>query len=95
LEIQKNEESEPFWAEVDTDVFGDYLDFVSKPMDLGLISHRASVGYYGEDESGFIADVHLVFANCRAYSPEAEPIHQVANTLQAAFDDFMGVDVDV
>jgi hypothetical protein len=78
---------------VDTDVFTDYSEFVSKPCDLGLVSKRVLQDYYGNDEEGFIADVQLVFENCRAYSPEEdEPIHIVANALQARFDDFMGVD---
>ena len=69
---------------MDTDVFTDYSDFVAKPCDLGLVSKRVLQDFYGNDEEGFIADVHLVFENCRAYRCVLPLPHSLTHSLTCA-----------
>ena len=62
---------------VDTTVFHDYLNFVSRPMDFGTIKTTLENDGYATPAE-FRADVEQVFANARLYNPPDSGIVQVA-----------------
>lgn len=84
--IMGNKWSWPFNAPVDVNVYKDYLEKVSKPMDFGTIKRNLDTGQYRHPEQ-FVEDVRLVFNNARMYNKPGSDVHVMANTLQEKFED--------
>eukprot|EP00946_MAST-07B_sp_MAST-7B-sp1_P003597 g3597.t1 len=55
-----------FCIPIDLGIYTDYKDFIRTPIDLRTIYERLIVGGYCSPEA-FIADVELVFENCKTY----------------------------
>ena len=91
--LKEDGDTVAFWEEVDTEVYTDYLDFVSKPMDLLTVSRRVHSDYYGTNDddmlSDFKSDVQLVLDNCRKYSPTGTPIHIAATRVDKKLKQMM------
>lgn len=75
--MQKVKESSWFWAPVRAEDAPGYHDVVARPMDLATISDRLKRG--GPEQGGysaatdFLADMQLVWENCRAVSEPKGP----------------------
>ncbi|KAK9814876.1 hypothetical protein WJX73_001032 [Symbiochloris irregularis] len=85
--------AEPFSVPVDVREFTDYSNYVRQPMDLGTIRDRLAPGasqgwgtitYKSIGE--VLADVRLVWRNCRAYNGPNQPITDAARELETIFE---------
>ena len=68
-------------AQVDIKSYPDYLRHVRNPLDLGTIKGRLTPGatsgwgtIHYKSVGEVLADVRLVWRNCRAYNPPGDPI---------------------
>mmetsp|Transcript_17646 Transcript_17646/g.38633 ORF Transcript_17646/g.38633 Transcript_17646/m.38633 type:complete len:2095 (-) Transcript_17646:254-6538(-) len=81
------EEADVFAWPVDCKEFGDYLDYVQKPMDLKTIDEGLVKGLYHSPKDVW-DDMELIWANCRAYNQRGSPICRVANKLRSTAQSF-------
>lgn len=87
LQVLYNDyESGAFWSPVNIQIYTDYLDKISEPIDLGTIAKRVDVGFYGNDVNEFARSVRLVWANCQAYNLEGSPIYDVSIRFSKEFE---------
>ena len=63
----------------------DYFDVIKHPISMTNIREKLLNGTYA-DAKDFAADVHLMFTNARTYNPPGHAINQLAERLEAAFD---------
>jgi bromodomain and WD repeat domain-containing protein 1/3 len=84
-EIYSHEDSYPFIDAVDTDMYPDYLNVISHPMDLSTVNSRLIDGYY-PTPAGFVNDVNLIFNNAKSYNREKSQIYKMASELQNLFN---------
>ena len=63
----------------------DYFRIIPEPMDLGTVKSNLQSGAYASP-AALLADVRLIFANCRLYNPAGSFIVTAANGLEAVFD---------
>ena len=54
-------------------------------MDLGTIKTNIEEGKYAHEDE-FIADMRLVFSNCRLYNKPTDDIIKMANAVESAFE---------
>jgi histone acetyltransferase len=54
-------------------------------MDISTIMHKMQTNAYGGDMSQFIADVELIFDNCREFNEQGTEIVNCANILTEFF----------
>ena len=64
----------------------DYPLIVKKPMDLGTIETRLQKGEYLEVDD-FVADVRLVFYNCRIYNQPNNPVGLAGAKVGQTFEE--------
>ena len=80
-----------FMAPVDHVALGipDYPIIVKNPMDLGTVTEKLNQGGYLSVDQ-FVADVRLVFYNCRIYNPSTTPVgiagHKISKVFEAALE---------
>jgi len=61
--------------------YPDYYEIISEPIDMNMIQEKIKEGLYrGEEE--LIADMKLMFSNCRQYNEEGSSIYEDANLLE-------------
>ncbi|KAK6827895.1 hypothetical protein PG990_009534 [Apiospora arundinis] len=64
----------------------DYLDKVTKPMDLGTIKDKMDRGQYKGDEE-FVSDVRQIFTNCFTYWTDKDPMWATCEKFQKTFEE--------
>lgn len=78
----------PFKEPVDPAADGvpDYLEKVTKPMDLGTMKAKMDHGQYA-NETEFVNDMNQIFTNCYTYWNKKDPMWSACEKLQKSFDD--------
>ncbi|KAK4674682.1 histone acetyltransferase [Podospora pseudopauciseta] len=66
-QIQNHKQAWPFLAPVNRDEVPDYYKIIANPMDLSTIEERLEHDAYATPKD-FIADMKLIFSNCRKYN---------------------------
>lgn len=74
----------PFIKPVNAEEVTDYYDMIKHPMDLATMERKLDNKEYQDLES-FIADMTLIFNNCRLYNDESTPYFKCANTVERDF----------
>ncbi|KAK8106257.1 hypothetical protein PG999_009616 [Apiospora kogelbergensis] len=64
----------------------DYLEKVTKPMDLGTIKDKMDRGQYKNDED-FVSDVRQIFTNCFTYWTDKDPMWATCEKFQKTFEE--------
>ncbi|KAL7922288.1 hypothetical protein ACQKWADRAFT_293006 [Trichoderma austrokoningii] len=64
----------------------DYLDKVSRPMDLGTVKKKMDQRQYATEED-FLTDVRQIFENCFTYWKKGDPMWVAGERLQRTFED--------
>ncbi|KAK8042707.1 hypothetical protein PG994_013190 [Apiospora phragmitis] len=64
----------------------DYLDKVTKPMDLGTIKDKMDRGQYKGDQE-FVSDVRQIFTNCFTYWTDKDPMWATCEKFQKTFEE--------
>ncbi|KAL0476949.1 histone acetyltransferase [Acrasis kona] len=82
--VKNHEDSWPFSKPVDPKEAPDYDTIVKEPMDLSTIQGRLESGFYRSKDI-FIANMRLVFDNCRMYNHEDTIYYKCANHLEEYF----------
>ena len=67
----------PFEKPVSLALFGDYLQYISEPMDLQAVERKMKNGAYTTPEE-FEYDMSLIFRNCEKYHSERKGEHLVS-----------------
>ena len=67
------------------DIFEEYCEMIKNPMDIGTVMRKMQANAYGGDMSQFIADVELIFDNCRDFNEQGTEIYNSANVLTEFF----------
>lgn len=67
------------------DIFEEYCEMIKNPMDIGTVMRKMQANAYGGDMSLFIADVELIFDNCRYFNVQGTEIYNSANVLTEFF----------
>jgi ankyrin repeat protein len=62
----------------------DYLDVIKHPMDFGTIKRKLGNNVYRSGEE-FIADLELVFRNCRKYNQPGTDVHAICETVSDVY----------
>lgn len=62
----------------------DYFQKISKPMDLTTIKGKMDANVYTSDQE-FLADMNLIFQNCKDYWKPEDNIYQACEKLQKHF----------
>jgi len=76
------EESAPFAAPVDLELYTDYAFEVIWPMDLDTLDLNLKQCLYHADQE-FLQDLGQIFANCRAYNPRGTLVRDMGETVFA------------
>lgn len=78
----------PFREPVDPveDGVPDYLDKVSRPMDLSTIKQKMDQKQYATEEE-FLVDVRQIFENCFTYWKKGDPMWAAGERLQRTFEE--------
>ncbi|PSS02172.1 hypothetical protein BD289DRAFT_479071 [Coniella lustricola] len=64
----------------------DYLEKISKPMDLNTMKTKLEANMY-KDEQDFLADMNQIFTNCKTYWKTTDPIWAECEKLEKTFQD--------
>lgn len=88
--MMKHEYSGPFLEPVDieTDGLYDYLEIITHPMDFATVQNKLGENNYANFHD-FVADVRLIFDNCRLYNAEGCTLYKHAEMLDALFRDLV------
>ncbi|KAL9488555.1 hypothetical protein ACSS6W_000832 [Trichoderma asperelloides] len=78
----------PFREPVDPveDGVPDYLDKVSRPMDLSTVKQKMDQKQYATEEE-FLVDVRQIFENCFTYWKKGDPMWAAGERLQRTFEE--------
>ncbi|XBW36851.1 hypothetical protein QEN19_002430 [Hanseniaspora menglaensis] len=85
IDLQNNNSAWPFLHPVNKDEVQDYYEFIKNPMDLSTVEHKLENNKYETFEE-FIADVRLIFKNCRTYNNDTTSYFKYANKLEKYFE---------
>ncbi|KAL6928699.1 histone acetyltransferase [Hanseniaspora valbyensis] len=85
LDLQNNNSAWPFLQPVNKDEVQDYYTFIKNPMDLSTVELKLENNKYETFEE-FIADIRLIFNNCRTYNNETTSYYKYANKLEKFFE---------
>lgn len=85
-EIFANDFSISFRAPVDKISVPDYYDVIEKPIDLAAIRAKVQTKEYASP-ADVKADMDLLFANCKQYNKEGDPVTQRGEKLREVFED--------
>ena len=97
--MMKHEYSEPFLRPVDYEELElyDYPEVITHPMDFSTVQHKLKEKDY-KNFHDFVADVRLIFDNCRLYNAEgcmlykhAEVLDSLCRDLVAPIEEFLGI----
>merc|ERR1711916_79708 len=80
-----------FNMKVDPVVLGipQYFDIIKHPMDLGTVKNKLEGGMYSADTDLFIADVRLVFRNCKCFNGDILEVGQMGNVCSVKFEEWI------
>jgi len=83
----QNKNGGPFSIPVDYVALGipHYPEIVKNPMDLGTVQKRLTGGEYDSVDQ-WMDDVRLTFSNATSFNPPDHPVHQMAKSLDIAFN---------
>ncbi len=70
----------------DKAAYPDYYEVITKPIDMRMISRNIKTNVYKNSVEAFIADIRIMFANCRKYNEEGSDIVGDANSLEKALN---------
>lgn len=62
----------------------DYFEIVKKPMDLGTVKKKLYNNVYSGPET-FLADIELVFSNCRLYNLPGSAVIGLCDVVQSLY----------
>lgn len=83
--LQQFEFISPFLLPVNPADVPDYLDIVRHPMDLSTVQRKLKANSYRGHPSQFVADVRLIWNNCKEYNESASDIYQWAERCDSFF----------
>lgn len=66
-------------------LYQEYRQLIKHPMDISTVMHKMQTHAYRGDMSQFIADVELIFDNCRRFNQKGTEIYNCANVLTEFF----------
>ena len=84
--IYSNDLSISFRAPVDKISVPDYYDIVEHPVDLGTMQSKVQRKEYGSPLE-VKTDMNLLFANCRKYNSEGDPVRSRGEELSKVFEE--------
>lgn len=93
-QLMKLKDAAPFLKPVDPVALKcpDYFTIVKTPMDFGTIlkklEHKPEKGIFRmyNDPADFVADMRLVFENCRTYNQVGHPVRKMGETMAEAWE---------
>ncbi|KAF2278014.1 histone acetyltransferase GCN5 [Westerdykella ornata] len=80
-QIQSHSQAWPFFKPVDKDEVPDYYNVITSPMDLSTMEEKLYQGAYTTVKD-FVADLKLIFSNCRRYNDAATVYAKCAVRLE-------------
>ncbi|KAK7752272.1 histone acetyltransferase [Diatrype stigma] len=80
-QIQNHKKAWPFVAPVDRNDVPDYYDVITSPMDLSVVDERLEADFYAAPKD-LVADLKLIFSNCKQYNDAATVYAKAAVTLE-------------
>ncbi|KAI8928134.1 SNF2 family N-terminal domain-containing protein [Entophlyctis helioformis] len=86
IEGYTRKRSELYLALPDRAEYADYYKYISNPIAMDMILHRANHAFY-KDVSAFVADFHLMFANAMTYNMEGSEVWEDAVEMKKIFDE--------
>lgn len=75
----------PLNEETLCELYEGYFKIIKTPMDLDTISKKIEAKSYNNFKS-YLADIRLVFTNCREYNERKSYLHQAANQMEDFFN---------
>lgn len=79
--IQNHKKAWPFVTPVDKNDVPDYYDVITSPMDLSIVEERLEGDSYDAPKD-LVADLKLMFSNCKQYNDAATVYAKCAVTLE-------------
>lgn len=79
--IQNHNQAWPFLVPVNKDEVPDYYNVIASPMDLSTVEERLECGFYTTPKD-LVADLRLIFGNCRQYNDATTVYAKCANKLE-------------
>ncbi|KAL1978760.1 hypothetical protein VTN31DRAFT_1619 [Thermomyces dupontii] len=80
-QIQNHKQAWPFLQPVNKDEVPDYYTVITNPMDLSTVEERLENDYYSSPRD-MLADLKLIFNNCRQYNDPSTVYAKCANKLE-------------
>ncbi|GAX12616.1 histone acetyltransferase [Fistulifera solaris] len=85
--IKEQQFAWPFLEPVDTKDVPDYLDVITKPIDLATIEKRIRSDNHYRTKEMFFADIQLMADNCKTYNDDGSMYVQCAKKLEKFLND--------
>ena len=87
--LMKNSQAKVFLYPVDSESFPDYYEMIKKPMDLTNCRDKLNAGEYTTSDQA-LADLRLIWENCRLFNAEGSDIYETADALDAETQRLVG-----
>ena len=78
----------PFQEPVDREEVHDYYEVIQNPIDLSTIEKKLNNDFY-KSRQMFLADLELMFENCRSYNGSDTPYYKCANSLEQFVNNYV------
>ncbi|CAG9462932.1 unnamed protein product [Pedinophyceae sp. YPF-701] len=86
--VSQHADAWPFHEPVNGDEVPDYYEVIKDPIDLRLVKERLDAGYYRTLDM-FLADMKLMFNNCRFYNAPETIYYKIAGRLEQFFESWV------